>query len=435
MLKKIIPLSLLPVLALGCDTSTDAEFAGAQPDELGAPAGKADGPEYSIRAAGAYDILQVQGAAALDLYGVMDRAGGFERASRGSLDYVYGVYSICVSNGAAAACNLFSRDAREQDGDTFLATTHGQRFDSASSELFGAIARSQGIAPSSLDSVESDRFVCAKESSAVWCGLTAPVSAAVTLELSFDGLMPLGEGYVYEGWLITADGPVTSGRFGIAAGQDTVSMGIDPELAAASTMFVLTIEPEFGDDPAPSDTHVVAGVFEGGQALLDIDHPAALGTDFNDAAGRFFLETPSTADIADDYDQGVWFLDPAAGAPSLDLPTLPAGWVYEGWVVGEDGPVSTGRFVDVAAPDSDAGGPTAGPDATPPFPGQDFIAPPMVLTGTRVVISVEPDPDDGPAPFQLKPLLGDVTDAGPGVLQDLGNISEENRITGLAVLE
>ncbi|MEM6994920.1 MAG: hypothetical protein AAF721_30690, partial [Myxococcota bacterium] len=132
----------------------------------------------------------------------------------------------------------------------------------------------------------------------------------------------------------------------------------------------------------------------------------------------------------------VWFLDPAGGpGPSLQLPVLPDGWLYEGWVVGADGPISTGRFADPADADRDGAGPASGPDGTPPFPGQDFIMPPTDLTVDHmVVISVEPDPDDSPLPFALKPLAGKVEDAGPGVLQDLGNIAATNRITGVATL-
>ena len=51
-------------------------------------------------------------------------------------------------------------------------------------------------------------------------------------------------------------------------------------------------------------------------------------------------------------------------------------------------------------------GPAGGPDGDgPPFPGQDFVNPPMDLIGGAAVISVEPEPDDSPAPFVLKPLL------------------------------
>ena len=129
------------------------------------------------------------------------------------------------------------------------------------------------------------------------------------------------------------------------------------------------------------------------------------------------------------------FLDPAAGpSAGLRLPTLPAGWRYEGWVVGDGGPVSTGIFTDPAAADIDGAGPAAGPDGAPPFPGQDFIAPAMKVPGTTVVLSVEPDPDDSPAPFFIKPLAGPASDAGPGVFQTLGNIAVESQISGVATL-
>ena len=438
---KKLSLALLICPVLACDTASgpdDATFEGVDPSGLGAPTGKADGNEVSVGSAGAYDVLQFRGDAAFELYDVMDRAGGLFTASQGGLDYVYGVYTICVTNGEAAACNIYSDEASAETGD-FVALVHGVRFDSGASELFGALARSKDLAPASIFEVESGRFLCGKTSVDVWCGLRAPTGGGEdmsTLSLSFAGLPVLGEDFVYEGWLITADGPVTSGRFVVEEGVDDYDMEVDRELAEASTLFVLTIEPAVGDDPAPSMTHIVAGPIEDGVAVLDTTHPAALGSDFTESDGGFILETPSSADVADDYAQGVWFLDPAAGpGPSLDLPVLPDGWVYEGWVVGEDGPISTGRFTDVAAADSDAGGPAAGPDGTPPFPGQDFIDPPMDLVGGAVVISVEPEPDDGPAPFALKPLMGEVEDEGPGGFQGLGNIAQSNAITGLAVLE
>ena len=430
-----ILLSMLLLPALACDSASD-DFDGANPGSLGAPTGKADGAEVTLsNGGGAFDILQVRGDAALDLFRVMEDAGGFNTASGSGLQYVYGFYNICVSNGSAAACNIYSRDA-EMGAEGFLATVHGPRFDSAASELFGAIARANGQSPASVNVTSSDRFVCGKNTSDVWCGISEPKSNDRNLALSFEGLPVLGDDFVYEGWLITADGPITSGRFVIEEGQDTVEMPVSQELADASTMFVLTIEPAVGDDPAPSDVHIVAGAFNGDQAVLDTDHPAAIGTDFLDSNGGFILETPTTASIADDYNQGVWFLEPAAGpGAGLHLPDLPAGWAYEGWVVTDNGPISTGKFVDVAAEDRDGAGPTAGPDGSPPFPGQDFINPAIDLVGTTVVLSVEPDPDDSPAPFFLKPLRGGVVDAGAGGFQMLDNIADMSRITGLAVLD
>ena len=127
---------------------------------------------------------------------------------------------------------------------------------------------------------------------------------------------------------------------------------------------------------------------------------------------------------------GVSFF-PDGGGAGLTLPELPAGWVYEGWVAGPDGPVSTGTFTDPAAADSDGAGPTGGPEASPPFPGQDFIDPPVNIIGQAAVISVEPSPDNSPAPFGIKPLIDDVIeDVGEGGSQDMANVIAENQPSG-----
>jgi hypothetical protein len=234
-----------------------------------------------------------------------------------------------------------------------------------------------------------------------------------TLTPTFTGLMPLGSAFVYEGWLIVDGMPVSAGRFTIGDDGTPTPSSFDLDAAAVegATKYVLTIEPATGDDPAPSATHVLAGDLSNGTAMLSVADPAALGTDFSDAMGAYILKTPSSASDMDDT-QGIWFLDPSGGpAASLALPSLPEGWVYEGWIVGSDGPVSTGRFLSAAEMDSDGLGPDAGTDgcsladACPPFPGQDFIMPARDLIGTTVVISVEPEPDDSPSPFAIKPLV------------------------------
>lgn len=257
-----------------------------------------------------------------------------------------------------------------------------------------------------------------------------------TLDWSFEGLSPLGESHVYEGWIIVDGEPVSTGRFTVDAdGEPSLhSFEVAEGDADAATAFVLTIEPAEGDDPAPAATHVLAGDLVDGLAELSVGHMAALGDDFTAATGSFILAAPTTGDITEDDTQGIWFLDPEAGTPSLELPELPEGWAYEGWVVGPDGPISTGRFTDVADLDSDGAGPTAGPDGFPAFPGQDFIDPALDLVGLPVVISVEPQPDDSPAPFALKPLVGEAAD-GVKVLQSMGNNAMATNPTGLASFE
>jgi len=253
------------------------------------------------------------------------------------------------------------------------------------------------------------------------------IAAADTAYLEFDsnGLEALGPDYVYEGWLIVDGTPVSAGRFTVLAdgSLSRSNFAIDVADMAAVSTYVLTIEPAVDADPNPSHTHILAGDFSGGTAALSAGHGAALGDDFTSATGPYILNAPSGGGTAD-YFNGIWWLDTMTGpGPTLDLPALPDGWVYEGWVVGDDGPVSTGRFVMASGDDSDIGGISAGPYATPPFPGQDFINPTFELTnGFAAVITIEPEPDNSSAPFTFKPLVdGMIDDVGAGVLQDMDN--------------
>ena len=176
------------------------------------------------------------------------------------------------------------------------------------------------------------------------------------LTWQFQGLEPLGTGYVYEAWLVVGGEPISVGRFNVSSGgsPDLAGAMLTPGQIAGAQAFVVSIEPEVGDDPAPADTKVLGGAFVVGQATLSVGHAAALGDDFSGAAGAFILETPTTAAIAGDYNQGIWWLAPMDGpGPSLTLATLPAGWAYEGWVVTASGPQSTRRFTARAGADRD----------------------------------------------------------------------------------
>lgn len=257
-----------------------------------------------------------------------------------------------------------------------------------------------------------------------------------TLNLTLTGLDDLGADYVYEGWLLVNGTPVTTGRFTSAAGE---VQSASVEDAEAATKYILTIEPAAGDDPAPANTHVLAGDLVGTEATLTIGDPAAVGNDFVDSTGSFIIATPSDPDAS--YTQGLWWLDGSTTPPTagLNLPTLAAdsGWVYEGWVKDPDGaPVSTGTFSDPATADSDAGGPDAGSVATPGFPGQDFVDPARVITGAAAIISVEPFPDNSPAPFGIKPLIdGVIEDVGEGGTQDMANVIGENQPSGTLTIQ
>jgi hypothetical protein len=229
------------------------------------------------------------------------------------------------------------------------------------------------------------------------------------LTLNLIGLEALGPDFVYEGWIIVNGAPITTGRFSSVAFPQTFS--IDTALLNEATTFVLSIEPTVDPDPGPAATKVLVGDFNGNSANVD----TSIIGDFSNSAGSFFLRTPTDENGTNNGndENGIWFGTPGMPpTPNFILPTLPDGWVYEGWVVGEAGPLTTGTFttfntMDDAAPFSEIMQPG------PPIPGEDFFlnAPqgelfPLDLRGRTVVISVEPFPDDSPAPFTLKPLVG-----------------------------
>lgn len=243
--------------------------------------------------------------------------------------------------------------------------------------------------------------------------------ATTNLDINLNGLEDLGDGFVYEGWVIVDGAPVSTGTFTVDGNGalSQTSFTVDQAQLDAATKFVLTIEPSPDNDPAPSDQKLIAGDFSGNMATVSTAVAPGVG-DFSNAAGVYFLRTPTneapgTANNNDD-ENGVWFGNP--GMPptgGFTLPTLPDGWAYEGWLVTENGPISTGIFTDFGAMDS--GNPLSGTEnnAGPPIPGEDFFnAPtgsaddyPIDVRGKTVVISVEPVPDNSAAPFLLKPLL------------------------------
>jgi len=238
-----------------------------------------------------------------------------------------------------------------------------------------------------------------------------------TVTLDINGLEDLGANYQYEGWLIVSGMPVTTGTFTVDANgmlSQTV-FGVNISDLINATTFVLTIEPIPDPDPLPSSTHILAGNFTNFDAPLSVGHPAALGDDYLSIDGKYILATPTNGPFTDEL-SGLWFMDVKNAPPpdvGLTIPTLPAGWKYEGWAVISGMPLTTGTFtaVDMA----DEADPFSGPNPGPPFPGEDYLvnAPagltfPTDLSGMTAVISIEPDPDNSTAPFLLKPLVGDI---------------------------
>ncbi len=239
-------------------------------------------------------------------------------------------------------------------------------------------------------------------------------SGTVTLNLS--GLEDLGGGARYEGWLVVSGSPVSTGVFSVndAGVLSQTTFNVSDSDAENASAFILTIEPFPDLDPAPAESHLLAGDINAGLADVSVGHPAAIGDDLTSSTGGFELINP-TGDKGSDFENGIWYVDsfPPPISAGLSLPSLPLGWVYEGWVIDEvlNTPISTGTFSDENGPDSDGAGPAAGLGSPFLFPGQDFINPQRDLSVNHTaVISVEPVPDNSPLPFTLKPLLLPIAD-------------------------
>lgn len=229
------------------------------------------------------------------------------------------------------------------------------------------------------------------------------------LTVNLSGLEVLGSDFVYEGWIIVDENPVSTGTFSSIDFPQTYE--VDATQLAVATAFVLSIEPAVDPDPAPAPTKILVGEFNGDTANVWIGTITPDSNDFSNSWGKFFLATP-TDNIDGNDESGIWFGVPGTmpPAPGFGLPTLAEGWRYEGWVVTDNGPITTGTFTafDVADDTNQFSGTD---NSAPPIPGEDFLneAPegftfPLDVRGKTVVISIEPSPDNSPSPFLLKPL-------------------------------
>ncbi len=259
------------------------------------------------------------------------------------------------------------------------------------------------------------------------------------ITLNITGLEELGSDFVYEGWIITGGKPVSTGTFTDVSTNQVFE--VDEKKLDSASAFVLSIEPagETGTDAeTPSGTKLLEGLFSGETATLTIKSvldsvkvDSLAGT----VSGKFFLRSPTdeasgTENNGND-ESGIWFGMPGDSLTAgLKLPALKSGWKYEGWVVADSTNVlSTGTFTAFDVADDNAGSDTSfsgTENAGPPIPGEDFFnnAPdslefPLDVRGKTIVISIEPFPDNSPAPFLLKPLKGTAGDETAPATNDL----------------
>jgi hypothetical protein len=188
----------------------------------------------------------------------------------------------------------------------------------------------------------------------------------------------------------------------------------DPQLVRD---IVVTIESEilFRSPHDVPGSPIMGGAMRGderlGRAELAPEFDEALGVNFSSVEGQYALLAPSSP-VRGDSNSGIWFVDISGtiNAGLKNLPPLKKSWVYEGWVVDERSGTpsfySTGIFRFADSADADGAGSGKGADSGLSFPGQDFITGPLVrpdlsMTGFWFMITLEPVPDNSPAPFSF----------------------------------
>lgn len=233
------------------------------------------------------------------------------------------------------------------------------------------------------------------------------VSQQPRMLIFLENLTPLSEDSNYAVWSHTASSIELLGRFNSLSSSANLSFDLTDELRDA-TKISISVELDELESEEPSDSVLLAGDISGSESALSVEHSSALNNDFSNATATYRLTTPSTID-EDDFYQGIWWFDPdLTPETSLFLPPLPEGWSYEAWLNDTVAQTSLGKFSDPARVDSDGSGSTAGPDKTPGFPGQDFIAPPKLVSHLSAYITIEPRPDNSAEPFMFRVLLDKV---------------------------
>ena len=285
-----------------------------------------------------------------------------------------------------------------------------------------------------------------------------------TIIVEVKNLMPLspGAGH-YEAWISFSSSGISKasgvqhsessfvsiGKFNIGANgqlQDPAGKPFSPRLTKARNLqymsdAIITIEA----DVETASVHgpvIIGGLITGdirtAHADLSTAYQDAFGTDFTDATGHFILDCPTSADTADSA-SGIWFMNSRAprSAGLLNLPRLPEGWKYEGWLRRSTlSPVNnpmyayipTGKFVSSYGFDSDSAGVQKGPSGDGyPFPGEDFAGIKRIILNNGAydaMITIEPDPDNSPGPFENLILFGPTsitTTVSPGQPRQMQN--------------
>ena len=218
-------------------------------------------------------------------------------------------------------------------------------------------------------------------------------------ELSFQNLQPTASGS-YELWLVRGDTAWSFGRFETNDTGD--GFVADTQLEAITTQaqdgdqIVITLESDRETNNQPSAVVVLSGLIGAETpSQAELEYPV----DLSQVSGSYILATPTNDPEAHET-AGIWLTTPTGSAPTVVLPSLPEGWVYQLWAEHGGVLLNGGRFTAADQADNFAG--FSGEGSGPNYPGEDYVRnlpppfnQPLELAdgNSRIFISLEPDLD------------------------------------------
>ncbi len=211
---------------------------------------------------------------------------------------------------------------------------------------------------------------------------------------------------------VAGDGAVRSLSGGTP--EFALPAGYDPQLLGDMCIAVQAPEGLAKTNHAEPGSILIGGKVYGDAsnaiADLNLSFAGGLKSNFVSVSGKCTIVAPTSPA---DSNAGVWFVN-AGSAPTtglVNLPVLPTTWKYEGWVVDQSTNTyhSTGKFARPDSADYDGAGPNAGSaGAAYNFPGEDFVTgtfhPNLTQSKFTFLVTIEPFPDNSPAPFFLQVL-------------------------------
>lgn len=286
--------------------------------------------------------------------------------------------------------------------------------------------------------------------------LINPTDQVSKIDLQVTGLNTLGDSAWYECWIMWTEGEgdnikniyesiglLTDYNGEVHSRSANVNLGYIQRMIN----LIITIEEDIvpgyrvivtptSTDSAkgPSSYKIIAGKVTANSSKFNVGNDLILDFDFEKSQAKYILDTP-TDTLNNNPKRGIWFLnldttisdiEDSSGTvigtdttisqeSGLDLPELPNGWIYEGWIIMNSDTVSIGTFVEpYGADDSSKYG--AGTAGGYNFPGEDFIEnpPPGIifptdLSGKQIFITIDaPHPATSYTPFRLIPYISTV---------------------------